>query len=85
AALTVSGIPFDGPIGAVRLVIPRLAEADTYPSLAHGYARGGEAMQLVDNVRNYYDIISRMEPRETAVVPLLETPQASSKGSAPSK
>ena len=69
----------------VRLVIPRLAEPDTYPSLAHGYARGGEAMQLVDNVRNYYDIISRMEPRETAVVPLLDTPQASSKGSAPSR
>jgi len=65
----------------VRLVISRLAEPDTYPSLAHGYARGGEAMQLVDNVRNYYDIISRMQPRETAVVPLLDFPQASSKGS----
>jgi len=38
-------------------------------------------MQLVDNVRNYYDIISRMQPRETAVVPLLDFPQASSKGS----
>jgi hypothetical protein len=36
-------------------------------------------------VRNYYDIISRMEPRETAVVPPLDTPQASWKGSAPSK
>lgn len=69
----------------VRLVIARLAEPDVYPTLSHGYARGGEAMQLVDNVRNYYDIISRMEPRDTAVVPLLDPPQASSKGSAPSR
>jgi len=69
----------------VRLVIPRLAEPDAYGTLAHGYARGGEAMQLVDNVRNYYDIISRREPRGTAVVPLLDAPQASSKGSAPSR
>jgi len=69
----------------VRLVIPRLAEPEVYATLSHGYARGGEAMQLVDNVRNYYDVISRMEPRDTAVVPLLEGPQASSKGSAPSR
>ncbi|HLX24685.1 MAG TPA: membrane-bound lytic murein transglycosylase MltF [Usitatibacter sp.] len=57
----------------VRQVIPRLSDPATYPSLKHGYARGGEAMQLVDNIRNYYDIIRRLRP------------QASSKDSAPSR
>ena len=64
----------------VRQVIGRLAEPATYPTLKHGYARGGEAMQLVDNIRNYYDIISRMNPREGPV-----PAQASSKDSAPSR
>jgi membrane-bound lytic murein transglycosylase F len=48
----------------VRQVITKLADPDSFQSLKHGYARGGEAMQLVDNIRNYYDILSRMEPRE---------------------
>ncbi len=68
----------------VRQVISRLADPATYPSLPHGYARGGEAMQLVDNIRNYYDIITRMRPRESALQPALPaTPQASSKDSTP--
>ena len=55
----------------VRQVIGRLADPDTFGTLKHGYARGFEAQQLVDNVRNYYDILVRMEPRET---PLLTAP-----------
>jgi membrane-bound lytic murein transglycosylase F len=69
----------------VRQVISRLADPVTYPSLKHGYARGGEAMQLVDNIRNYYDIISRMRPRETPLPPSLPASQLSSKDSAPSR
>jgi membrane-bound lytic murein transglycosylase F len=70
----------------VRQVISRLADPGTYPSLKHGYARGGEAMQLVDNIRNYYDIISRMRPRDTPLPgPLTASSQASSKDSAPSR
>jgi membrane-bound lytic murein transglycosylase F len=52
----------------VRQVIVKLADPDTFATLRHGYARGGEAMQLVDNIRNYYDILARMEPRD---MPLL--------------
>jgi membrane-bound lytic murein transglycosylase F len=48
----------------VRLVLAKLAEPDSFQSLKHGYARGFEALQLVDNIRNYYDILARMEPRE---------------------
>jgi membrane-bound lytic murein transglycosylase F len=69
----------------VRQVISKLAEPDTYQSLKHGYARGGEATQLVDNIRNYYDILTRMEPRDTPVLPAPAEPQVSSKGAAPGK
>jgi membrane-bound lytic murein transglycosylase F len=46
----------------VRQVLGKLQDPATYPKLKHGYARGLEALQLVDNVRNYYDILVRMEP-----------------------
>ncbi|HUQ28069.1 MAG TPA: membrane-bound lytic murein transglycosylase MltF [Usitatibacter sp.] len=69
----------------VRQVITKLADPETFQSLRHGYARGGEAMQLVDNIRNYYDIVSRMEPREVAVLPAATEAQASSKVSPPSR
>jgi hypothetical protein len=48
----------------VRQVLGKLAEPETFNTLKHGYARGFEALQLVDNVRNYHDILVRMEPRE---------------------
>jgi membrane-bound lytic murein transglycosylase F len=69
----------------VRQVIPKLAEPDSFQSLKHGYARGGEAMQLVDNIRNYYDVLARMEPRDAPMLPPAVEAQASSKGSAPGK
>ena len=69
----------------VRQVIPKLADPDTFAALKHGYARGGEAMQLVDNIRNYYDVLTRMEPREPPMLPADAGPQVSTKGSAPGK
>jgi membrane-bound lytic murein transglycosylase F len=47
----------------VRQVLPKLADPDTFTTLQHGYARGFEAVQFVDNVRNYYDILDRVVPR----------------------
>ena len=61
----------------VRQVIAKLAEPDSYQALKHGYARGGEALQLVDNIRNYYDILSRVEPRDVPMVPAAAEQQAS--------
>jgi membrane-bound lytic murein transglycosylase F len=58
----------------VRQVIPKLAEPDSFNTLRHGYARGGEAMQLVDNIRNYYDILSRAQPRDAPVLPAAYEP-----------
>jgi len=51
----------------VRQVLPRLAEPDVFTTLTHGYARGFEAVQFVDNVRNYYDILDRLQPRGAPV------------------
>jgi membrane-bound lytic murein transglycosylase F len=68
----------------VRQVIGKLAEPETFATLKHGYARGFEAMQLVDNVRNYYDILVRLQPREGLLLaqPPVDPgmPQFSSKG-----
>jgi len=69
----------------VRQVLPRLADPEAFQQLKHGYARGGEASQLVDNVRNYYDILVRMHPRESPVPDPAERDQLSTKGAAPGK
>jgi membrane-bound lytic murein transglycosylase F len=58
----------------VRQVLPRLSEADWFASLKHGYARGFEAQQLVDNVRNYYDILARLAPRDVVPLPVADPP-----------
>jgi membrane-bound lytic murein transglycosylase F len=61
----------------IRQVLPRLADPDHFQKVKHGYARGFEAQHLVDNVRNYYDILTRMEPRDSAAP---APPQLSTKG-----
>jgi membrane-bound lytic murein transglycosylase F len=76
----------------VRQILGKLAEPETFQTLKHGYARGFEAQQLVDNVRNYYDILVRMEPRDAplmdagppadAAATKAPTPQFSSKATA---
>ncbi len=55
----------------VKQVLGKLTDPQTFQTLRHGYARGFEGLQFVDNVRNYYDILARMEPRGG---PLLPTP-----------
>lgn len=69
----------------VRQVLPKLQEAETFNTLKHGYARGGEAMQLVDNIRNYYDILTRAEPRDVPALPQAAESPAPDVGAAPPK
>lgn len=69
----------------VRQVLPRLSEPDSFLTLKHGYARGFEAMQHVDNVRNYYDILARAHPRDMPLAPRVESLQVSTKGSTPGR
>src|SRR5690349_9815385 len=69
----------------VRQILPRLADPEAFQQLKHGYARGGEAMQLVDNVRNYYDTLARMHPREAPLPAPADSDQLSTKGAASGK
>ena len=65
----------------VRQVLGKLSEPESFQALKHGYARGNEALQLVDNIRNYFDILARLEPRDAPTLPEVFESQASSKGS----
>ncbi len=68
----------------VKLALPGLADPATYQDLKHGFARGHEAMQFVDNVRNYQDILARVEPRDGPLPPRpapAPADQGSTKGS----
>jgi len=46
----------------MKRVLPLLARAQYYNRLKSGRARGGEAVIMVENVRTFYDILSRFEP-----------------------
>ena len=65
----------------VRQVLGKLSEPESFQTLKHGYARGNEALQLVDNIRNYFDILARLEPRDAPALPEVFESQAASKGS----
>jgi membrane-bound lytic murein transglycosylase F len=45
----------------VKDVLPKLSQARYAGTLRYGYARGGEARAFAENVRIYYDILSRYE------------------------
>ncbi|MCX7147715.1 MAG: membrane-bound lytic murein transglycosylase MltF [Sulfuritalea sp.] len=46
----------------MKQVLPQLARPEIYARLKSGAARGGEAVIMVENIRSYYDILSRFEP-----------------------
>lgn len=46
----------------MKQVLPLMARPEYYQRLKSGRARGGEAVILVENIRNYFDILSRLEP-----------------------
>jgi membrane-bound lytic murein transglycosylase F len=45
----------------VRKAYLRLRDPEVHDSLKHGFARGDEAVQFVENIRNYTDILTRLE------------------------
>lgn len=66
----------------VRQQIAKLADPNVYPSLKHGFARGPETLQFVDNIRNYMDMLNRLAPRDAPLAPRtveVAPPQSSSK------
>ena len=53
----------------VKKLMPLLNRPGYYETLKHGYARGGEAVILVESIRSYYDMLKRLEPDQPAGVP----------------
>jgi membrane-bound lytic murein transglycosylase F len=45
----------------VKKSLPLLTRYEYYSTLKHGFCRGGEALVLTENIRNYYDILARFE------------------------
>lgn len=46
----------------MKKVLPLMSRPEYYSRLKSGPARGGEAVIMVENIRNYHDILSRLEP-----------------------
>ncbi|MCK9533966.1 MAG: membrane-bound lytic murein transglycosylase MltF [Pseudomonas sp.] len=42
----------------VKMILPRLAQKQWYSKTRYGYARGGEPVHFVNNIRRYYDILT---------------------------
>jgi membrane-bound lytic murein transglycosylase F len=57
----------------VKKWMPKLTQERHFSGLKHGYARGGEAVILVENIRMYYDMLKRAEgeksPADLPVMP----------------
>src|SRR5574340_73637 len=47
----------------VKEALPYLTRGTYASVMKYGYARGVEALHFAENVRNYYDILQRLEPR----------------------
>ena len=51
----------------IKKWMPLLNQPGYYETLKHGYARGGEAVILVESIRNYFDILKRIEPDKVVI------------------
>ena len=51
----------------VKKWMPLLNHPGYYETLKHGYARGGEAVILVESIRSYYDMLKWLEPEQHSV------------------
>ena len=49
----------------VKKWMPLLNQPEYFEQLKHGYARGGEAVILVENIRMYYDMLKRLDSQST--------------------
>jgi membrane-bound lytic murein transglycosylase F len=52
----------------MKRVLPLLMRPQYYERLKSGRARGGEAVIMVENIRNFYSVLSRFEPAYVPVV-----------------
>jgi membrane-bound lytic murein transglycosylase F len=55
----------------LKKALPLLSRTAYYTTLKHGYARGGEAVIFVENIRNYHNIMMKFEPAYKSPYPAL--------------
>lgn len=53
----------------VKQFLPKLAQEEWHRQTKHGYARGGQPVVYVENIRNYYDLLVWLTNKEQQVVP----------------
>jgi membrane-bound lytic murein transglycosylase F len=53
----------------LKTVIPLLRNFEYFSTLKYGFARGGETVVFVENVRSYYDILVRFEKPDRPMFP----------------
>ena len=54
----------------VKAALPYLSRGTYRGVMRYGYARGYEALGLAENIRNYYDILLRLEPEYDSLINL---------------
>jgi membrane-bound lytic murein transglycosylase F len=57
----------------VKKMLPRLAQKQWYSKTRYGYARGGETVQFVQNIRRYYDILTWVTQPQLEGNPMMES------------
>ncbi len=57
----------------LKKVLPLLSKSDYHTTVKHGYARGGEAVIFVENIRTYYDILMKFEQPYKSPFPALSS------------
>ena len=59
----------------LKIALPLLSRSDYYTTVKRGFARGGEAVVLTENIRNFYDILLRYEKPHTPLFDDLLAPE----------
>jgi membrane-bound lytic murein transglycosylase F len=54
----------------VKAALPYLSRGTYAKAMKYGYARGAEALIFAENIRNYYDILQRLEPEYNPLINL---------------
>ena len=54
----------------VKEALPYLSRGTYAKAMKYGYARGAEALTFAENIRNYYDILQRLEPEYNPLINL---------------
>ena len=57
----------------LKKTLPLLGKAEYHSTVKHGYARGGEPVIFVENIRTYYDILAKFQKPYKPAMPMFES------------